>query len=141
MASLIHERSLFLSALALQVNLKSFYSLLQKNGVVLISTPNLYGKAHRSKGDSWLAFTDLTHINIKTDTEWSKIFEKEGFEIAENFSDGFYDFPYGNPFHPRNLIFAALTVFNLFSRRPNLGPNFGENSVFILKKHSIMIKP
>ena len=42
---------------------------------IMISTPALDGWAHKMKKSEWSAFSDPTHINLKTNEEWKKIFD------------------------------------------------------------------
>jgi SAM-dependent methyltransferase len=113
--------------------LTQFKKILAKDGIILISTPAKNGVAHHLKGEKWLALTDETHINIKDYGDWEKLFQGLDLRILRSFADGFYDFPYGKLWHPRNIKFVFLTVFNLISSVPFLKWNYGENNVFLLK--------
>ena len=112
--------------------LNQFRKILAKDGIILISTPAKDGVAHKLKREKWMALTDATHINIKEYTDWVKLFEGSDFKIARNFADGFYDFPYGKLWHPRNMKFVFLTAINLIASIPFLKSNYGENNVFLL---------
>lgn len=111
-----------------------FHKLLATNGRVLISTPALNGYAHKMKGDEWLAFKDVTHINLKSSQQWVQIFNERNFRLVDSFSDGFYDFPYCGKFSIRNLNVALKTLVNLASKKPVLRVDVGENNVFLFEK-------
>jgi SAM-dependent methyltransferase len=112
--------------------LTQFKKILAEDGIILISTPAKNGVAHLLKREKWLALTDETHINIKDFGDWEKLFQGSDLRILSSFADGFYDFPYGKLWHPRNIKFMILTVFNLMSSVPFLNWNYGENNVFLL---------
>jgi SAM-dependent methyltransferase len=65
------------------------------NGTVIAVMPNKFGGAHILKGKDWKAFSDPTHLNIKSAQEWENMFKTVwGLSIISSFSDGYYDFPY-----------------------------------------------
>jgi 2-polyprenyl-3-methyl-5-hydroxy-6-metoxy-1,4-benzoquinol methylase len=117
----------------LNSTLQLFSKSISKNGSILISTPALNGLAHKIKGEHWLALSDPTHINIKESAEWVKLFKNHGFEVTRQFSDGYYDFPYGGRHNLRNFRFGIITAINIVLRHPYLKIDSGENNVFILK--------
>lgn len=74
--------------------LAEWHRVLRPGGRALVITPDAKGLAHRRKGSNWIAFTDLTHINLKSHVEWEAAFDAAGFNVLHRFADGLWDFPY-----------------------------------------------
>ena len=114
-----------------------FKRILRPKGRMLVVMPDLSGKAHALKGKRWSAFSDSTHINLKSASDWQNLFEVQwNFKVTKTFSDGFYDFPYGtNRFvsGPGDAQRAFRTLVQWLAARPILRRGDGENVVFILE--------
>jgi len=123
--------------------------VLQYNGILIITTPNVNSFGARIKGtnpdfkgkpyeerifESHI-FRDETHINLKNEEEWLKILSRNGFKIIAKGSDCLWDLPYFKRipiilqkifFLPLNLLFQFFVGFVNWKK--------GENLVFVSKK-------
>ncbi|WP_127792918.1 bifunctional 2-polyprenyl-6-hydroxyphenol methylase/3-demethylubiquinol 3-O-methyltransferase UbiG [Agromyces sp. LHK192] len=100
----------------------------------LVVTPDLGGAAHRRHGDAWLAFTDPTHVNLKSHGQWREFFEDEGFDILRESSDGLWNNPYSSlPGVIDRARFSLPMAAQFLTGRLFLRPGSGESSVFILQ--------
>jgi SAM-dependent methyltransferase len=100
----------------------------------LVVTPDLGGAAHALCGERWIAFTDATHINLKTHAQWRAFFEGEGFEIVREGSDGLWNNPYARLPRVLDRIRYSLPMAAQFlSGRMFLRPGSGESSLFVLR--------
>jgi SAM-dependent methyltransferase len=112
--------------------------ILQAGGRVLAVMPDLQGQARVLKGIRWSAFSDPTHVNLKSGDEWRHFFEDQwDLDVVMSFADGYYDFPYGatrlrSAF--ADIRRAACTLLQFLVARPLLREGDGENVVFILEK-------
>ncbi|MGR3504309.1 MAG: class I SAM-dependent methyltransferase [Paracoccaceae bacterium] len=112
--------------------------ILKPSGRLMAVMPDLEGRAHTLKGLEWSAFTDTTHVNLKSAEEWERLFSEQwGFKVVKSFADGYYDFPYGTnrvlSLVP-DSIRAIKTLIQFFVARPILRAGDGENVVFVLEK-------
>ena len=108
--------------------------LKKKNGRIIISTPAKNGLAHKIKKKNWIGFKDPTHINLKNYEDWIRYFTREKFEVIASFSDGLWDFPYGqymNMFKYIKIYFYMF--FQIFFGKIFLNYNEGETFIFTLK--------
>lgn len=113
-----------------------FDRLLKPQGIIITVMPNKYGMGHQLKGNKWSAFSDRTHINLKSCKEWKYFFEKNcRLKVSKCFADGYYDFPYSNKYSGlSDLLRLARTLVQFTLAVPILNKNDGENTIFILKK-------
>ena len=115
-----------------------FNRVLKANGRLLIVVPNLSGAAKNLHGINWMGFRDITHVNLKTSSDWVQWFDTEwSMNVEYSAADGYYAFPYGKALHQR--IFAdfsrlARTGIQFLLGRLVLAPNDGEAVIFVLKK-------
>jgi len=84
------------------------YRVMKPNGTLLISTPNPSSLGYRIKGHhpkekgkpyeermwEWHGYRDDTHINIRSINEWRGLLKKNGFIIARDGTDFWWDTPY-----------------------------------------------
>ena len=114
-----------------------FKRILRPAGRLLVVMPNIDGKAHTLKGEAWSAFTDPTHINLKSASEWENLFASTwNMKVIKKFSDGFYDFPYERSWigiATRDVLRLIATGLQFLLGRSILPENYGENVVFILE--------
>lgn len=117
---------------------EQFYRMLRDDGRLLLVMPDRAGRAHELKGSQWLAYTDKTHVNLKTADEWRGFFEnKWGFKVIRCSADGYYDFPYKKSIFGRFLgdgVRAARTMVQFFLARLMLPVGDGEAVIFLLEK-------
>lgn len=100
----------------------------------LIVTPDLGGKARVLHGESWNAFRDPTHINLKTHHEWREFFVDEGFEVTREGTDGMWNVPYSSLPKPIDGLRRAVPMaIQFLSGRLFLRPGAGESSLFVLR--------
>ena len=111
-----------------------FYSKLNKNGVVLINTPNTASLGRKLKKDKWFAYQDQTHSSIYPRKSWIRLFEEQGFSVKEVIYDGLWDSPY-LPFLPssfQHMIFKIPSIILVnWVRFPE---KLGENICIIAEK-------
>jgi SAM-dependent methyltransferase len=115
---------------------REFHRVSTRDARFLFVMPNVGGRAHQLKGKGWSAFGDPTHINLKSDNQWSELFASHGFREVRKFADGYYDFPYGQNVAAISSLpwQLAVTAAQVLLARPLLGPQNGENIIFILEK-------
>lgn len=110
--------------------------VLRPGGGVLVVTPDLEGRAHRLKGPAWSAFTDPTHINLKSHSAWHTLLAENGFRVERTAADGLWDFPY-TPGRPR-LLDAALrawpTAYQFARGDLLLAPGTGEATLMLARR-------
>lgn len=117
---------------------KQFNRMLRDDGQLLMVMPDRAGRAHALKESQWLAFTDKTHINLKTADEWKAFFENVWrFKVIYCSADGYYDFPYSKS--KLSQIFydglrAVRTAVQFSLGRLVLSQGDGEAVIFILEK-------
>ena len=100
-------------------------------------TPDLGGAAHALCGERWIAFTDPTHINLKTHAQWRAFFEGEGFEIVREGSDGLWNNPYAKlPAVLDRIRYSLPMAAQFLSGRLFLRPGSGESSLFVLRSRT-----
>lgn len=120
---------------ALREVLASWRRVLRSGGRALVVTPDASGFAHRCKGDRWIAFTDPTHINLKSHAQWAAMFKQAGFRVVKRFADGLWDFPYVLPWLGKAEVFLLgwpiLLQFILARPLPRAGS--GESVIFVLE--------
>jgi len=112
-----------------------FHRIMKAGARALIVTPDAAGWAARRKGSGWIAFSDPTHINLKSHAQWAAMFERAGFRLVAEGADGLYDFPYTPRRHPKVdvLLRGWPTLFQFVLGRLVLEPGVGESSIFVLE--------
>jgi len=70
------------------VALAAIARLLKKNGLIIITTPNLGSIGIRIMKKRWHGFLDETHISLLPMKTWIVMLEKHGLKIRKIFSDG-----------------------------------------------------
>ncbi|WP_313347887.1 class I SAM-dependent methyltransferase [Stenotrophomonas sp.] len=121
---------------ALTLVLADWRRVLKPNARALVITPDADGFAHRRKGTAWIAFTDPTHINLKSHAEWESMFRKAGFKVVRRFADGLWDFPYvfGWLGKLEVLLLGWPTLLQFVLARPLLPAGSGESIILILER-------
>ena len=117
----------------------SFKRILKTGGKLLFVMPNTAGLAHTLKGEKWSAFSDPTHINLKSSNEWCEFFENRWkMKVIKKFADGFYDFPYEKTLS-RTIFFDSfrlgLTGLQFILGTAVLKESYGENTIYILENN------
>ena len=112
----------------------SFKRILKKNGSIVISTPSKNGLANILKKEKWIAYTDATHINLKSYKDWELFFKNQKLRIKKSASDGLWDFPYKTD---KNILLKIkiyfLMFFQVFFGKLYLKNNEGETFIFLLE--------
>lgn len=72
----------------LAVVLRQWHDALRPGARALAITPDASGFAVRRKRERRIAYTDPTHINLRTHAQWRELFEAAGFRTIEQFADG-----------------------------------------------------
>lgn len=108
----------------------------EKDGILILATPNLGSLLKPWKGQRWIGYQDPTHISLKEPEEWLRLVEDAGFEFIRVFSDGFWDVPY-IPVVPRflqKLFFGSLGGFQAITGWVFLPMRWGESILVIARK-------
>ena len=117
-----------------EVFLKEIKRVLQKNGYLLISTPNLNSFGSRRKGGNWFGYRDTTHISLKTPDQWHELLTGD-FQTIKEGTDSLWDIPYFKtvPGFLQKLFFVPFNV--IIKRYFGFLPwRRGENYMAILQK-------
>ena len=108
----------------------------EKDGILILATPNLGSLLKPWKGDRWIGYQDPTHISLKEPEEWLRLIEAAGFEFIRVFSDGFWDVPY-IPLVPKalqKLFFGSLGGLQAITGLVFLPMRWGESVLVIARK-------
>jgi len=108
----------------------------ERNGTLILATPNLDSLLKPWKGDKWVGYQDPTHISLKPPQEWLTLIQDGGFELKQVFSDGFWDVPY-IPFVPKQLqklFFGSLGGLQAVSGFIFLPRTWGESIMVLARK-------
>ncbi len=110
--------------------------LMQKNGILIFSTPNLDSLLKPLKGEQWIGFQDPTHISLKPPAEWLGMIESAGFTPLRTFADGFWDVPYISlvPNILQKLFFGSLGGFQAMTGFVFLPLKWGESMLVVAHK-------
>lgn len=107
-----------------------------KDGILILATPNLGSLLKPWKGDRWIGYQDPTHISLKEPGEWLALIRAAGFEFVRVFADGFWDVPYVR-FMPRSLqklFFGSLGGLQAITGLVFLPMTWGESMIVIARK-------
>lgn len=112
--------------------------LLRVGGFFLVVVPNTEGIGRKLKGQEWFAYRDETHKSLIQPDEWNSLFNKYGFKVYRESTDGLWDFPYIGvlPRIVQMFLMAGPTVVQFILGRQILPVNWGECYVCLLKKES-----
>jgi SAM-dependent methyltransferase len=108
----------------------------EREGVLILVTPNLDSLLKPVKGTRWIGYQDPTHISLKPPAEWLRLIEAAGFRLLKVFSDGFWDVPY-IPLVPevlQKLTFGALGGFQAMTGLIFLPVRWGESLMVIARR-------
>lgn len=121
---------------SLEKVLYGWHRVLVPRARLLVVTPDAGGYAAKAKGKDWIALTDPTHINLKSNEQWHVLFQAHGFDCVEEFADGLWDFPYR--FHALGRAEVFLlgwpTLLQFLLARPLIPPGRGESVIYVLEK-------
>jgi 2-polyprenyl-3-methyl-5-hydroxy-6-metoxy-1,4-benzoquinol methylase len=108
----------------------------EKDGVLILATPNLASLLKPWKGDRWIGYQDPTHISLKAPQEWLDLIRNAGFELKRVFADGFWDVPYIRfvPKQLQKLFFGSLGGFQAISGFAFLPMTWGESIMVVARK-------
>lgn len=108
----------------------------EKDGVLILATPNLGSLLKPWKGDKWIGYQDPTHISLKEPQEWLRLIQEAGFELQKVFSDGFWDVPYIRFVPPQiqKLFFGSLGGLQAITGFVFLPMTWGESIIVIARK-------
>jgi len=108
----------------------------EKDGILILATPNLESLLKPWKGDSWIGYQDPTHISLKQPAEWLSLIKDAGFSLIKVFSDGFWDVPYirGLPKQIQKLLFGSPGGFQAITGFVFLPLRWGESIMVIARK-------
>lgn len=110
--------------------------IVEKDGILILATPNLGSLLKPWKGEKWIGYQDPTHISLKEPQEWLRLMEDAGFEFIRVFSDGFWDVPYIRfvPTPIQKLFFGSLGGLQAITGIVFLPMTWGESVLVIARK-------
>lgn len=110
--------------------------VIEKDGVLILATPNLASLLKPWKGDRWIGYQDPTHISLKPPQEWLDLIRNAGFELKRVFADGFWDVPYIRfvPSQLQKLFFGALGGLQAITGIIFLPMRWGESIMVVARK-------
>jgi len=116
--------------------IKEIGRVTEKDGILILATPNLGSLLKPWKGDKWIGYQDPTHISLKDPGEWLRLIQEAGFELKRVFSDGFWDVPYIRfiPSSIQKLLFGSLGGLQAITGFVFLPMRWGESIIVIAKK-------
>lgn len=108
----------------------------EKDGILILATPNLGSLLKPWKGDKWIGCQDPTHISLKQPQEWLGLIRNAGFSPLKIFSDGFWDVPYIRfvPKQLQKLFFGSLGGLQAITGIVFLPMTWGESIIVIARK-------
>ena len=108
----------------------------EKDGILILATPNLGSLLKPWKGEKWIGYQDPTHISLKQPGEWLEIIQGAGFSPIKVFSDGFWDVPYIRyvPKQIQKLLFGSLGGLQAITGIVFLPMLWGESVIVIARK-------
>jgi len=108
----------------------------EKDGILILATPNLSSLLKPWKGDRWIGYQDPTHISLKSPQEWLGMIRDAGFSPFKVFSDGFWDVPYVRfvPKQLQKLFFGSLGGLQAVTGFVFLPMRWGESVLVMAKK-------
>ena len=108
----------------------------EKDGILILATPNLGSLLKPWKGEKWIGYQDPTHISLKQPGEWLEIIQGAGFRPIKVFSDGFWDVPYIRyvPKQIQKLLFGSLGGLQAITGIVFLPMLWGESVIVIARK-------
>lgn len=108
----------------------------ERDGLLILATPNLDSLLKSWKGEAWIGYQDPTHISLKRPADWVSMIEEAGFTIERTFADGFWDVPYIRhvPNTIQKLLFGSLGGFQAMTGLVFLPMRWGESLIVIAKK-------
>lgn len=114
--------------------LATWRRVLRPGGQALVVMPDPAGRARALTGDSWMGFSDETHINLKPHAQWRSFIADRGFDVEREGSDGMWNVPYSRMPKLVDAARYAVPAFAQFvSGRIVLEPGAGESSLFVLR--------
>ena len=108
----------------------------EKDGILILATPNLGSLLKPWKGDKWIGYQDPTHISLKEPEEWLRLIQDVGFKFIRVFSDGFWDVPYIRfvPKQIQKLFFGSLGGIQAITGIIFLPMSWGESILVMARK-------
>jgi len=108
----------------------------EKDGILVLATPNLDSLLKPWKGDKWIGYQDPTHISLKHPADWLSLIRVAGFDLIKVFADGFWDVPYVRfvPKQIQKLFFGSFGGFQAVTGLVFLPMRWGESIMVIARK-------
>ncbi len=108
----------------------------EKNGVLILATPNLGSLLKPWKGEKWIGYQDPTHISLKQPEEWLALIRNAGFSPLKVSADGFWDVPYIRyvPKQIQKLLFGSLGGLQAITGFVFLPMRWGESIIVVARK-------
>ena len=108
----------------------------EKDGILILATPNLGSLLKPWKGPAWIGYQDPTHISLKQPEEWLGLIQSADFSLLKVFSDGFWDVPYIRyvPRQIQKLLFGSLGGLQAMTGFVFLPMRWGESIIVIARK-------
>mgnify|MGYP001030816616 CR=1 FL=1 len=102
------------------IALKEINRCLEKQGLFIMSTPNIYSNGLKWKADNWHGYRDATHISLLSTEKWTRLVEQSALQVVDVFYDCLWDSPYFKkiPTFLQHIIFKpSILIFNWTSIR------------------------
>jgi SAM-dependent methyltransferase len=101
---------------------------MKKDGLFIMSVPNLNSFGRFLKQKDWFGYRDQTHVSLLSKVEWISLLENAGLRIIDLRYDGLWDSPYLRklPTLPQHFFFKFLSTI-LFAIGFPFTEKFSEN--------------
>lgn len=66
---------------------------LKKDGMFIMTTPNLLSSLIKIKKSQWHGFTDKTHVSLMEPDEWESLINSSGMNVKHKYGSGLWDIP------------------------------------------------
>lgn len=108
----------------------------EKNGILILATPNLGSLLKPWKSEKWIGYQDPTHISLKQPEEWLELIRNAGFSLQKVSADGFWDVPYIRyvPKQIQKLLFGSLGGLQAITGFVFLPMRWGESIIVVARK-------
>ncbi len=108
----------------------------EKDGILILATPNLGSLLKPWKGGKWIGYQDPTHISLKQPDEWLAMIRNADFTLQIVCSDGFWDVPYVRyvPKFLQKLFFGSLGGLQAVTGFVFLPMRWGESMIVVARK-------
>jgi 2-polyprenyl-3-methyl-5-hydroxy-6-metoxy-1,4-benzoquinol methylase len=76
------------------IGLREISRCLRRQGLFVMSTPNINSKGHTWKGENWHGNRNPTHLSLLSAERWIALIEQNNLKLIDIFYDCLWDSPY-----------------------------------------------